>query len=190
MNKIYLEDQHFQGMDFASEALKASEFESCQFTNCSFLNVDLSGLTFSECLFQDCDLSMAVLRGTAFREVKFKNCKLLGLRFDDCNPFSLALTFEGCSLQFASFFRVKIPKTIFKDCKLEAVEFIEADLSYAVFNQCDLNGAIFEHTLLEGANLQTAYNFALDPEINRIQKAHFSTHNIAGLLQKFKILID
>jgi fluoroquinolone resistance protein len=93
-------------------------------------------------------------------------------------------------LQFASFFRLKIPRTVFKNCKLEDVEFVETDLNGASFYQCDLQGAVFEQTNLEGADLQTALHFSIDPEVNRIQKARFSTQNIAGLLQKYKIVIQ
>lgn len=190
MNKAYHADQSFQNQNFQETSLPLGEYENCNFTNCVFLNADLSGIIFSECSFVDCDLSMATIKGTAFRDTKFKNCKLLGLHFDDCNPFSLSFDFEGCILHFASFFRLKIPRTVFKNCKLEDVEFVETDLSNAVFIQSDLHRAIFEGTNLEGADLRSAFNFSIDPEKNRIQKGKYSSQNISGLLLQHKIIIE
>ncbi len=190
MNNSYIENHNFQNQTFTHESLPLTEYETCSFTNCIFLNADLSGIIFSECSFVDCDLSMARLKGTAFRDVKFKKCKLLGLRFDDCNPFSLSFDFEGCILHFASFYKLKIPRTVFKNCKLEDVEFVEADLSNAIFSHCDMSRAIFDQTNLEGADFLTAVHFSIDPENNRIQKAKFSTQNIAGLLERYKIVIE
>jgi fluoroquinolone resistance protein len=190
MNKAYQADQSFQNQNFQKKGLLLGEYESCDFTNCSFLNADLSGIIFSECSFVDCDLSMATVKGTAFRDTKFKNCKLLGLRFDDCNPFSLSFDFEGCILHFASFFRLKIPRTVFKNCKLEDVEFVEADVSNAVFILCDLSRAIFEGTNLEGADLRSAFNFSIDPEKNRIQKGKYTAQNLSGLLDNYKLVIE
>lgn len=189
MGKSYQENHLYQNQTFQSGELPFEEYDQCRFLNCVFLNVNLSGLHFNDCVFEDCDLSMATLKDTAFRDVKFKNCKLLGLRFDECNNFSLSFDFEGCMLQFSSFFRLKIPRTVFKDCKIEDVEFVETDLSNAAFYHCDLSRAVFENTILESADLQTAQNFSIDPDQNRIQKARFSTHNIAGLLHKYRIVI-
>jgi uncharacterized protein YjbI with pentapeptide repeats len=70
------------------------------------------------------------------------------------------------------------------------VDFIEADLTQSTFQNCDLNRASFENTNLESADLRTAYNFSMDPEINRINKAKFSVNGIAGLLDKYNIEIE
>lgn len=66
----------------------------------------------------------------------------------------------------------------------------ESDLTNAVFKNCDLRGAIFDQTILVGADLRTAGSFSIDPERNAIQKAKFSMQNIAGLLHKYKISIS
>ena len=115
---------------------------------------------------------------------------MLGLRFDDCNTFALALEFDACVLNFSSFYKLNLRDTVFKDCKLEEVEWIGTDLSQAVFRQCDFRNAIFENTILENADLRTAFNFSIDPETNRISKAKFSLTNIAGLLDKHKLVIE
>ena len=190
MHKALFEDEKWVGLDYARAPLAPGEYEQCSFSGCTFLHADLSGIVFSGCDFTDCDLSMAQLRGTALREVRFSNCKLLGLRFDECHSFSFAVSFDKCVLNLSSFFRLKMPKTRFRDCKLEEVEFVEADLSQAIFDNCELRGALFEQTNLQGADFRTAYQFSIDPEINRIQKARFLRQNLAGLLDKFKISIE
>jgi fluoroquinolone resistance protein len=190
MNNITSVDRIFKGLDFREAALEKGEYEGCTFENCVFTNSDMNHIVFQDCLFESCDISMAQLKGTSLRDVKFKNCKMLGLRFDSCNPFLLSLTFEKCILDFSSFFRLNIKKTIFRDSKLEDVEFVEADLTDAVFSGSDLNRAVFGGTVLEKADFRGAYNYSLDPENNRIKKAKFSLQQAAGLLVKYNILLD
>ena len=188
MNKTYFEGQRYQGNDVT--ALEMGEYDDCSFSNCVFSNADLSGRIFTDCRFENCDLSNAVLKGTAFRNVRFAQSKLLGLRFDECNGFSLSFDFSGCLLNFSSFYKLKLPKTRFLDCKLVEVDFVESDLGLAVFKDCDLAGAVFENTKLEGADFRSAVNFSIDPTTNRLKKAKFSTQNIAGLLDKFQIIVE
>ncbi|WP_086936325.1 pentapeptide repeat-containing protein [Chamaesiphon minutus] len=59
-----------------------------------------------------------------------------------------------------------------------------------MFENCDLTDAIFQYTILEKADFRTAYNYSIDPELNRIKKAKFSRSGIAGLLDKYDIDID
>ena len=72
---------------------------------------------------------------------------------------------------------------------MEQVDLSEADLSKAKFQNCDLSGAVFYNTNLEAADLQTSHNFSIDPENNKLQKAIFSTTNVSGLLDKYKIIV-
>jgi uncharacterized protein YjbI with pentapeptide repeats len=127
---------------------------------------------------------------TAFRDVKFKECKMMGLRFDTCNEFGLSFSFEGCQLNHSSFYKTKIKKTIFKNCKLQEVDFTEADVSAGLLDNCDLAQAIFDRTILEKCDLRSAYNYSIDPENSRIKKAKFSTQGISGLLDKYDIDIE
>jgi uncharacterized protein YjbI with pentapeptide repeats len=67
---------------------------------------------------------------------------------------------------------------------------VEADLNSTVFDNCDLLGAVFQNTILEKADFRTAYNYSIDPDINRVKKAKFSASGIAGLLDKYDIEIE
>ena len=117
-------------------------------------------------------------------------CKLLGLRFDECNPLLLSFSFQGCILNFSSFYKLKIKGTAFKDCKLEEVDFVESDLTNVRFENCDLTMASFENTTLSGADLRSARNFFIDPEKNKVKKAKFSLSGLEGLLDKYDIVVE
>jgi len=114
----------------------------------------------------------------------------LGLRFDTCDQFGLALSFENCILNHASFYSTKLKKTRFKDSQLQEVDFSNCDLTQAIFENCDLAKATFNNTNIEKADFRTAFNYSLDPEINKIKKAKFSVSGISGLLHKYDLDID
>ena len=132
---------------------------------------------------------MVKLTGTTLRDIKFSGCKLLGLHFEDCSDFLFSVSFDNCILNLSSFYKRKLKKIIFKNTSLQEVDFTEADLSFAQFDNCDLRGATFVGTILEKADFRNAYNYAIDPELNRIKKAKFSLSGIAGLLNKYDIEI-
>lgn len=180
----------FEQTDFTINPLEKGEYENCTFINCNFSETDLSDIHFPECTFTGCNLSMAKTKGTAFADTRFKDCKLLGLHFDQCREFLFSIQVDNCQLDLASFYKMKLKKTLFKNASLRETDFSEADLSSAVFDNCDLAGAVFENTLLEKADFRTAYNYSIDPELNRIKKARFSINGIAGLLDKYDIDIE
>lgn len=187
----YAEDKKYENVDFVTEDIRTfSEYENCVFINCNFYETDISHIKFTECEFRDCNLSMAKTHDTAFRDVSFKNCKMLGLRFDSCNQFGLAFTFENCNLSHSSFFQNKIRKTKFYNCHLEGVDFAQSDLSSTSFDECNLNMAIFDNTIIEKADFRNASGFQIDPESNYIKKARFSTSGLPGLLTKYNIDVD
>jgi uncharacterized protein YjbI with pentapeptide repeats len=85
---------------------------------------------------------------------------------------------------------MKIKSRIFKNCQLLETDFSESDLTASVFDNCDLSGATFDNTNIEKADFTTAFNFSIDPEINRIKKAKFSLPEVLGLLNKYDIVIE
>jgi uncharacterized protein YjbI with pentapeptide repeats len=80
-------------------------------------------------------------------------------------------------------------KTIFIDCSIQEADFTDADLTGSLLQNCNLYKAKFENTNLEKADLRSAYNFAIDPELNRIKKAKFSVDGLHGLLGKYDLVI-
>ena len=115
---------------------------------------------------------------------------MTGLHFDLCENFLFAVDFDNCILDLSSFYKVKLKKTRFKSRRLHEADFVEADLTLAVFDNCDLARANFENTLLERADFRTAYNYTMDPGINKLRKAQFSLPAVVGLLSKYEIEIS
>jgi len=115
---------------------------------------------------------------------------MLGVRFDECAEFGFSVSFEGCILNMSSFFKCKLNKTTIINSQLRETDFTECDLTSAVLDNCDFAAAIFERTILDKADLRTSFNYALDPEHNRIKKAKFTTPGVLGLLAKYDIEID
>ncbi|HEX8333888.1 MAG TPA: pentapeptide repeat-containing protein [Segetibacter sp.] len=190
MNNVYIEDKSFERIDYTEKELTKAEYDNCTFTDCDFSNADLSGMAFSECEFSGCNLSNVKTIKTSFRDVQFEDSKLLGIHFENCDDFLFSVSFTNCILNLSSFYKLKIKKTTFKNCSLHEVDFTEADLTGSVFETCDLLMAAFENTILEKADLRTAFNYSIDPTINKIKKAMFSKAGITGLLDKLDIKID
>jgi len=185
-----VESTVYKKEDFIQNPLPYAEYDNCTFIDCQFSNANLTGIIFTECRFDGCNLGTANAKGTAFKDITFINCKLLGLNFSVCEPFLFAVAFDGCQLQFASFYNLKLKNTKFIKCNIQEVDFTQADLSGALFKECDLLKAVFQNTVLEKTDFRSAYNYALDPEMNRIKKAKFSREGLPGLLHKYSIDIS
>jgi fluoroquinolone resistance protein len=190
MERTYIQDKQFKKQDYTATPLVVAEYENCRFVNCNFAESSLAKITFTQCEFSGCNLGLAKLTGTGFREVVFNNnCKLLGLHFHHCNAFLFSVKFYDCTLNLSSFYNYKIQNTRFNNCSLKEVDFTEADCTGAVFTHCNFEGALFDNTILHKADFSTAYNYSIDVENNRIKKAIFSIPGLAGLLNKYDIVI-
>lgn len=188
-SKNYQYEVHFEQIDDTTQLLTKGEYESCVFKSCNFHEKDFSEFQFVDCQFIDCDLSLAKLNGTTFREVEFSNCKLLGLLFTDCHTFGLSFSFRHCILNYSSFYKLKIKKTLFEQSQFEEVDFTESDLTESKFIECNLNRATFDHTILEKVDFRTSHHYSIHPEQNRLRKAKFSLPDVVGLLDQYDIEI-
>jgi len=185
-----IENKRFERENFKLHKLPCDVYENCQFTNCNFYDADLLNVSFRECIFENCEFSLANFKNTALNDVKFRGCKLVGVEFDACNPFLFSVGFDNCVLKLAVFNKIKFKKTRFINCNLQETDFTEADLTESVFENCDLQRAIFQKTNLEKSDFRTSFSYSIDPEQNKMKKARFSSSGIAGLLDKYGILID
>ncbi len=190
MQKSYLYDKQFNFVNFSEKPIEIGDYENCTFKNCIFSRTNLSDFSFDDCHFENCDFSNAKITNTAFKNVEFENCKLVGLQFDQCNPFLLGFRFIGCQLNLSSFYQLKIKGTFFKNCILHETDFTETNLSGSVFDNCDFTGAVFGNSNLEKTDFRTSVNFSIDPENNRLSKAKFSLPEITGLLDKYDIEVE
>ncbi|HTE26717.1 pentapeptide repeat-containing protein [Flavitalea sp.] len=190
MSENYFEDDQFDSVDFTTRPFVKGEYENCRFINCNFANMDLSNVQFIECEFTGCNISMTKITGATLNTVKFKESKIIGINFENCNDFLFSVEFENCILNFSSFYKRVMKKTLFKDCTLHEVDFTDTDLSGSSFIKCDFHKAKFENTNLEKADLRSSFNYALDPDINKIRKAKFSIEGVVGLLHKYDIVVE
>ncbi|MFI1772343.1 pentapeptide repeat-containing protein [Thalassobellus citreus] len=190
MSILLIEDEIFDKKDFSINRLPNADYEYCTFKNCNFSEGFLSKIRFLECEFIDCNLSSANITGASFQDVKFIGCKILGVHFENCNPFGFALHIEDCQLNHASFYQVVLSNTRIINSKLQNVEFTEADLSRCVFDGCDFQGATFDNTNLEKADFRKAINYNIHPDRNRLKGAKFSLGGVVGLLGGYGVEIE
>lgn len=190
MSQEFHQDQVFKKIDYTQQVFPKGEYDNCTFINCKFEGVYMDAMSFLECTFDTCDMTNAKVKSTSFNEIDFVNCKLLGIDFSKCNDFLFTATFQDCRLELASFAELKIKQTIFRASNLREVDFTSTNLENSVFDDCDLTAAIFENTNLEKVDFGSAYNYTIDPTLNRIKKAIFSRTEIHGLLTKYNIKIS
>ena len=186
----YFDSETYSKVDFTTTKIKKGEYDNCTFTNCNFEAIHASNIQFVECEFIECNFSNSIVKDTAFKDVQFYNCKMMGVKFNECDPFLLQMTFKDCQLNFSSFYQLKIQKTQFVNCNLQEADFTETNLTSSLFDNCDLKNTIFDRTNLEKGNFITSVNFSIDPEINKLKGAKFSKDNVMGLLQKYGILVE
>ncbi|RNI32461.1 pentapeptide repeat-containing protein [Rufibacter immobilis] len=189
MQELLHENKVFEGITYAGKGISGREFDGCTFKHCDFANSDLSGNSFSECVFDNCNLSMAKLNGSKLQDVTFTNCKLMGVDFSGCHDFLFSVAFKGCTLDYTFFGKKNLKKTLFHSCSIKEANFTDTDLTQATFAQCDLLRTVFERTNLEKADLLTAYNYAFDPEKNRVKKLKISAQGALGLLAKYDLVV-
>lgn len=190
MNNDLIADLDFVDQSYTETPFPKGEYDNCTFRNCTFTGVDLSKISFSECAFEGCDLSNAILVSTALKDIEFSGCKLLGLRFEDTNPFLLQLRFHQCQLDYSSFYDAAVAGTNFGASTLREVDFTEANLEGASLNGCDLTGAVFDRTNLQKADVRNAIGLELLPENNQLKGARFSNNSLAGLVLHHGIRIE
>lgn len=186
----YFEDEVFDKKNFTTTLLEKGEYDSCTFKNCILSDTHLSNFNFVECAFIDCDFSNANVANTGFKDVLFQDCKMLGLNFHESNPFLLQMRFSSCQLNHSSFYKMMGKGMIFNHCELKEVDFTAADLSGISFDGCKLDNATFEQTRLEKADFRNAKNFSIDPDINDLKQAKFTTTGLVGLLIKHQLDIE
>ena len=190
MNELFIEKEVFDKIDYSQKKIVKANYENCSFVNCNFASADLSDINFVECEFGNCNLSLANITNATFRDAGFRDSKLLGLHFEKSNQAMFSAHFENDDLSMCSFTGLHLKRTKFVNCILRETDFTGADMRESLFDQCDMTGALFENTNLEKADFRTSYNYAIDPEMNRIRKAKFTLLGIKGLLQKYDIDIQ
>ncbi|MCW3086464.1 MAG: putative low-complexity protein [Bacteroidetes bacterium] len=180
----------FEKVNSPAKTIRNREFEACTFKQCDLSNCDFANSRFTDCTFINCNLTMIRLNNVSLINAVFKDCKLMGIIFSECADFLFSVRFENGLLDYSSFMGKKMMGTVFINTTLKDVNFSNANLTKAVFDKTNLSGAIFNGTVLQEANLVTAFAYSIDGELNKISKAHFSLQGVVGLLDKYRITIE
>lgn len=163
------------------------EYDRVEFSGCDFSGA--IPVEFEDCIFKNCNFSNVNFKNFKLMDLKFIDCKLVGANFSQARDFGFCITFENCQLDYASFDRRRMNKSVFKNCRLHSVNFTMADLSKCILADCDLAEALFDGTNLSGVDFTSCRNFLIDPEKNSIKKAKFLSQDLPGLLYRHDIVI-
>ncbi|MCE5346038.1 MAG: pentapeptide repeat-containing protein [Bacteroidales bacterium] len=190
MGAVIHEEKSFRNIAFTEEETRNNEFFNCSFINCDFSKGVFVLCKFVDCTFTGCNFTMAKLSQCLLSDVTFKDSKLLGVDFSDCVDLPFTVKFDNCVLDYSSFVKKKLIKTLFINTSIRNVDFTESDLTKSAFSNTDLTNTIFNKTILKEVDFLSATNYNIDPELNNIKKAKFSLYGIAGLLSKYDIKIE
>lgn len=185
MNKDFYNLEFVKALDFIAD----SSFESCTFKDIDFTALSLKSIKFITCTFENCNLANCSLQGSIFQDITFRSCKLLGLHFDDANPFGFSCQFLNCQMNHASFYQMQLQNCSFICCNLLGSDFSEVKAQGVSFEGSNLQDVVFERTDLRKANLLATQGLFLDPDENHIEKAKINRLQLHGLLSKYNIEI-
>lgn len=189
MASDYILDQEFQFDIFDDDNTKYKEFENCTFRHCDFTNCTFKTVSFVDCNFLDCNFKDAKINYVSLRGVWFTKCNFTNVNFAMTDQVIFEFHFKDCLLDYAKFYALKMRKMQFINCSMIAVDFMASDLTEVLFDNCNLRRAVFIDTIANKADFSTSYDYAFDPEKNKIKKAVFSVDGLKGLLEKYDIVI-
>ena len=184
-----IEGKIFRDLDFRGGEIAEKVFRDCTFTNVIFAEARLRECRFEDCVVGLSDWTMAKVYGTAMRGVKFEGSKLMGIDWSDGHR-SLDATFKECVLDYCSFVRIDLRKSVFKDCRMLEVNFCEANLTEADFSGSNLDRCRFHQTNLSRANLAGATNVRLNPTENKVKGATISLDAAIGVVTAMGIHVS
>ncbi len=169
--------------------LSDTEFEGITFRDETAIALDLHGHKFIDCTFERCQLSSVMIQGAVIQG-KFTESKIEGINFFTAKKAMLSLSFSGCLIRHSSFAELKMLKVKFTGCTLQNVDFSDADLSSANFTNATFENCIFRNTNLTKADFRYATGYYIDPTLNKVKGARFSSPDVLSLLAGFDIVIE
>ena len=169
--------------------LSDTEFEGVTFWNEVAVALDLHGRKFIDCTFERCQLSSVKIQGAVI-QAKFIESKIEGINFFTAKRPLLSLSFFRCLIRHSSFAELKMQNVSFAGCTLKNVDFSDADLSSADFMNATFENCVFRNTNLTKADFRFAAGYYIDPTMNKLKGARFSTLEVLSLLAAFDIVIE
>ncbi len=173
----------------ASIFLSDSDFEGVTFQGETALNLDLSNRKFIDCIFERCQLSSVKIQGAVI-QAAFNHSKIEGINFFTAKRALLSLSFHECLIRHSSFAELKLHSIKITGCELHNVDFSDADLSAADITNTTFDNCVFRNTNLTKANFRYATGYFIDPTLNKVKGARFSSPEVLNLLAGFDIVIE
>ncbi|MFN3186300.1 MAG: pentapeptide repeat-containing protein [Nannocystaceae bacterium] len=155
-----------------------------------FTNANLTEALFEDCTWSHCELSNCGVHGTRFRRARISQSRARGVQFFNCHTFGLEFEFIECNLSYSSFSGLHLPRTKFKNCKLNETDFQESELVGSDFEGRDLTGTIFHRTNLTKCDLSQAEGVCLDLEHNRVKGLKLSLSGATSTLAALGIELE
>ena len=177
------------GTEPETPVLKDANYEGETFEREAFIGVDASRAKLLECTLKSCTFS-SVKVDDAVLQVHFVDSKIEGVNFFTAKHSLIELEFTNCVVRHASFASLKLKGLKFTKCELHGIDFADADLTKASFKESSFEDCVFKNTNLREADFRSARGYQIDPTLNRMSKAKFSTPEVLGLLASFGIEID
>jgi len=172
------------------ETIKKEDIENCHFFKINFSFFDLSDKSFSNCKFEKCNFSNTNLENSTLDKVDFINSKIMWVKFSELNEYISEMNFLECNLSMCCFYWMKIRNTNFMDSEVIDCNFTRTNLSDSNLSNSNFDKTIFSETNLKNVDFRWSNNFAIDPNINKIEKTKFSPETVGLLLRNLDIIID
>jgi len=189
MSPDYQVDQKIEDVYFLEADIKYKEYENCTFHHCDFTECTFQSVYFIDCTFFDCNFKETKINYVSLRGVQFTRCDFTNVNFAMTDQVIFEFHFTDCLLDYAKFYALKLKKMQFINCSMIAVDFMGSDLTEVLFDNCNLRRAVFINTIANKADFYTSYDYAIDPEKNKLKKAIFSIDGLKGLLEKYDLIV-
>jgi fluoroquinolone resistance protein len=188
-----IESGSFKNLDFSKREFKSKEITDTTFTRCVFAEASFVECRFQNCTFNKCDLSMLRVKSSQFSEVQFEECKTIGINWTEASwqksGFLRLIDFNNCTLNYSSFFGLKLKNIKITRFVAREVDFGEADLTGGLFDGTDFAGSLFMHTDLTEADLANATGYSISAKNNVLKKTRFSLPEAVSLLYGLDIVL-
>ncbi len=181
--------REFRNVDWSGSDLARIEFDGCSFFRCNFSETVLDGALFDACRFEECNLSNPIIKAARFIDAAFDKCKLMGVNFFSCDQSLMDAEFLGCAMTACNFSGLSMKKSVFRLCTIKDSSFQDAFLQDADFSESIFSDTLFHNCDLQKASFYKARGYAIDPRVNKIQKAIFSVPDVLALVENFGIII-
>lgn len=185
LGDCYLEQTRFNDCRFTDvlfdEAILArARFTSCLFDQCSFSETNLGAIFSDDNEFIACEFPNAILSNSAFSRTRFFKCNI-----DNCQTMDLVLkhtVFHECRVVDLNFLEAELPECRFVHSHLKGVNFLEINASQFVMSGCDIDTLSFIDCNIPESDFSDSrvngLNFSGD---NTLENSDFSAMQGAGL---------